>query len=222
MCTLFHPPCARFLSTPSVRRATNHPGQGLLLCRISIHALREEGDLFRSRPAATATVFLSTPSVRRATLISQYSLRCPLTFLSTPSVRRATTRTSFPKSAQKKFLSTPSVRRATAGRRNVRRLVGVFLSTPSVRRATDGAGRNYRPCTIFLSTPSVRRATNAWRNLRESFGISIHALREEGDHKQSGQHDGRPTFLSTPSVRRATCPSCIHSAERRDFYPRPP
>ena len=39
--------CARrskFLSTPSARRATKVGGHGLQVRRISIHALREEGD----------------------------------------------------------------------------------------------------------------------------------------------------------------------------------
>ena len=33
-----------FLSTPSARRATNANDSALLVCQISIHALREEGD----------------------------------------------------------------------------------------------------------------------------------------------------------------------------------
>ena len=38
------------------------------LCRISIHALREEGDKLRSATLSSRSVFLSTPSARRATL----------------------------------------------------------------------------------------------------------------------------------------------------------
>ena len=57
----------QFLSTPSARRATpqrhgtggHHP--------ISIHALREEGDLIRLLCMANSAIFLSTPSARRAT-----------------------------------------------------------------------------------------------------------------------------------------------------------
>ena len=43
--------------------------------RISIHALREEGDNIRFAIASFAVVFLSTPSVRRAT-----SYICPSKF----------------------------------------------------------------------------------------------------------------------------------------------
>ena len=57
-----------------------------------------------------------------------------------------------------------------------------FLSTPSARRATkryaydDTTGK-------FLSTPSARRATEHSIAYRVTKEISIHALREEGDHR---------------------------------------
>ena len=125
----------RFLSTPSARRATRLRRVYVLRLRhISIHALREEGDVpFFFGPVGIA-VFLSTPSARRATYINQDTLPAPLisihalreegdlidytlnltdnTFLSTPSARRAT-RDVAVDSALKPFLSTPSARRAT-------------------------------------------------------------------------------------------------------------
>ena len=74
--------------------------------------------------------------------------------------------------------------------------------------------------------------------------ISIHALREEGDHTPVTVRPSRLPFLSTPSARRATsCPAgcrlsawiSIHALreegdaearpavpDREDFYPRPP
>ena len=83
-----------FLSTPSARRATGCFLQHRLQLRISIHALREEGDPacpdhlavdrnFYPRPprggrrypieiVEDATLFLSTPSARRATLAACY------------------------------------------------------------------------------------------------------------------------------------------------------
>ena len=60
-----------------------------------------------------------------------------------------------------------------------------FLSTPSARRATGGAGADRQLHDRFLSTPSARRATIALRGRSEPLHISIHALREEGDAKQS-------------------------------------
>ena len=124
-----------FLSTPSARRATPsasyiptmlsyfypRPPRGgrrslklhvAALEDISIHALREEGDLSVLQALEWMEIFLSTPSARRATrrlrrsrslyLISIHALReegddymfdllfAPLKFLSTPSARRAT------------------------------------------------------------------------------------------------------------------------------------
>ena len=56
-----------FLSTPSARRATDGCRGRSGLADISIHALREEGDLVPSQPAGDESKFLSTPSARRAT-----------------------------------------------------------------------------------------------------------------------------------------------------------
>ena len=97
------------------------------------------------------------------------------------------------------FLSTPSVRRATG--EFVSNLVDtvVFLSTPSVRRATLGVSV-HELIPEFLSTPSVRRATcMVYVDACETWEISIHALRAEGDD------------LSAP-----------YKMQHKDFYPRPP
>ena len=57
----------------------------------------------------------------------------------------------------------------------------LFLSTPSARRATLRACNEMDAFEKFLSTPSARRATIRSRNGGVDRGISIHALREEGD-----------------------------------------
>ena len=86
--------------------------------------------------------------------------------------------------------------------------------------------RLYGCTTRFLSTPSARRATDNVPGMIVKTGISIHALREEGDRdafsKARSGHDFYPRpprggrlaiflpcapdsrFLSTPSARRAT------------------
>ena len=56
-----------FLSTPSARRATQARCDFFQIHRISIHALREEGDTFGRDDHTKLTEFLSTPSARRAT-----------------------------------------------------------------------------------------------------------------------------------------------------------
>ena len=60
------------------------------------------------------------------------------------------------------------------------RLYDPFLSTPSARRATILAFFILSHF-LFLSTPSARRATHCRKRGRAAGGISIHALREEGD-----------------------------------------
>ena len=102
----------------------------------------------------------------------------------------------------------------------------IFLSTPSARRATGWPCRALRPCSDFyprpprggrlaagacldsdlrfLSTPSARRATHIGFIAGIYDGISIHALREEGDFFQPSQLGVQVKFLSTPSARRAT------------------
>ena len=56
-----------FLSTPSARRATREAETWARSINISIHALREEGDLLIVFPLFQTFIFLSTPSARRAT-----------------------------------------------------------------------------------------------------------------------------------------------------------
>ena len=58
-----------FLSTPSARRATRRDIGAEPYASISIHALREEGDLVDFVLFALVLSFLSTPSARRATVL---------------------------------------------------------------------------------------------------------------------------------------------------------
>ena len=175
----------------SAEAATNRAWQ------ISIHALREEGDNRTSGAASKTTPFLSTPSARRATGCSQ-GICFGSRFLSTPSARRATARRRFHCGLGQGFLSTPSARRATQGERVS--LANSEISIHALREEGD-----FCPCIsatlvlLFLSTPSARRATEAQDYPTATDCISIHALREEGD----------PT-----SPSRASMPDY--------FYPRPP
>ena len=83
-------PNTSFLSTPSARRATSTLRRMQDHRKISIHALREEGD-GRVIPSSFQTLkFLSTPSARRATPETVPRGSRDGTFLSTPSARRAT------------------------------------------------------------------------------------------------------------------------------------
>ena len=125
------------------------------------------------------------------------------------------------------FLSTPSARRATI-QFGLPALINVGDFYPRPPRGGRRSSLSCRPPTSkFLSTPSARRATTGKRLMTDAEGISIHALREEGDPEeygvQSAYHQyfyphpprgGRQNrivvaglvgaFLSTPSARRAT------------------
>ena len=214
-----------FLSTPSARRATglhqrHHPEH-----RISIHALREEGDLVNISLRLCEGQFLSTPSARRATPRATFgAMKLPNFYPRPPRGGRhklveqrprrhyisihalreeGDDRSSFTSPPRRRFLSTPSARRATCqqGRGGGDFL---FLSTPSARRATRYAKVKEFSSSEFLSTPSARRAT----------GYPAQALWPCRDFYPRPPRGGRPTsqkmekaameFLSTPSARRAT------------------
>ena len=98
-----------------------------------------------------------------------------------------------------------------------------FLSTPSARRATCEQASAMQAPRAFLSTPSARRATDPNLVLMAyNLGISIHALREEGDDAATLTLKAQIAFLSTPSARRATFPCCFSFLCIQNFYPRPP
>ena len=152
-----------------------HRGQ-----QISIHALREEGDVFVCHLLILLCIFLSTPSARRATFqaglfaahhdISIHALREE----GDPNLQHLSI--SF-----FEFLSTPSARRATLHGHEQR--VGVVISIHALREEGDvllfqqillqgyfyprpprggrqsPAPANFFRISLFLSTPSARRAT---------------------------------------------------------------
>ena len=168
-----------FLSTPSARRATAHPTTWVSLPTYFYPRPPRGGRLHPQGQANSLRVFLSTPSARRATWrtegvrrgchISIHALReegDPLQILG-PGL-------------QIQFLSTPSARRATPTSTAPAPGTSNFYPRP------PRGGRLARPLhpgvpQRFLSTPSARRATVLIRCITGVVGISIHALREEGD-----------------------------------------
>ena len=168
---------------------------------ISIHALREEGDLNRGVSLDQLDISIHALREEGDPVQGAWSQRHGQ-FLSTPSARRATVRSS----GAKVFLCYFYPRPPRGGR-------------PAWKSACFPAQR-------FLSTPSARRATLRQRRYAVHHGISIHALREEGDLPpklanrmtlyfyprpprggRRGYASGSsadPRFLSTPSARRAT------------------
>ena len=125
--------------------------------RISIHALREEGDRCRSCRVRSNMSFLSTPSARRAT-------RQPVRNIGSAAI------------------SIHALREE-----GDRCIVGLKLVTSGYFYPRPPRGgrlfvlRDKAKFQKFLSTPSARRATFFFLLLLLLVLISIHALREEGD-----------------------------------------
>ena len=233
----------RFLSTPSARRATAVWPRLALLHRdfyprpprggrpanqgkqprtdhISIHALREEGDVDWDIFGRLLAKFLSTPSARRATTRRPTAPGRPCDFYPRPP-RGGRLAYKWLFVTFTVFLSTPSARRATPQSLREREQRANFYPRP------PRGGRRF--CLrlnslerLFLSTPSARRATSFAEFERLPSGISIHALREEGDPLGDFHSVFTIQFLSTPSARRATSVIRWRAVKPPDFYPRPP
>ena len=187
--------------------------------RISIHALREEGDRCEAegikyqwdfyprpprggRPSRTGNSGGSSqnfyPRPPRGGRRSRRNVRCAFRGISIHALREEGDQ---PTATMSRMTLHFYPRPPRGGRPSVKSWAsrsGSFLSTPSARRATCNISGECL-CSVFLSTPSARRAT--FHHFRYFFFkiISIHALREEGD-------------------RPGSCLRCPGSY----FYPRPP
>ena len=131
----------------------NEPGNRF----ISIHALREEGDVKGWLRATEVTRFLSTPSARRATARSALSAQVVRDFYPRPPRGgRRILPCFFP----------PKI---------------IFLSTPSARRATQAVLRRMRLPDISIHALREEGDLGFGTERLLRLKISIHALREEGD-----------------------------------------
>ena len=168
---------------------------------ISIHALREEGDLTAAMLVCTPANFYPRPPRGGRRLVYDPELKTT------------------------QFLSTPSARRATQFFGIGRGLFWNFYPRPP-RGGRQARCARFRPANDFYPRPP-RGGRPFWRQKTPGVPfISIHALREEGDllirwrtptwayFYPRPPRGGRPLplhrrepvagFLSTPSARRAT------------------
>ncbi len=148
--------------------------------KISIHALRVEGDSGCDRRKGADMIFLSTPSGWRATSVRISSGHVAPDF--------------YPRPPGGGRPMSPS----TTG------MVPGFLSTPSGWRATfDSIRHLLHPFDFYPRPPGGGRQAfpPTWS---AASGISIHALRVEGDAMRKASNDLLFIFLSTPSGWRAT------------------
>ena len=173
-----------------------------LVLRISIHALREEGDMladvadgradqnFYPRPPrggrqGTAQdrqrlgEFLSTPSARRATSVRPLGCRCSDNFYPRPP--RGGRPLGRGADLHRRDISIHALREEGDGRRPYSLRAGTHFYPRPPRGGRQDAERLTKDMEEFLSTPSARRATIIGAVSVEVVSISIHALREEGD-----------------------------------------
>ena len=172
---------------------------------ISIHALREEGDLSAiGQLISTANFYPRPPRGGRQGSIPLVAI-CSL-FLSTPSARRATAGSHSPTTPQPYFYPRPprggrqsAVQEFVIGREN-------FYPRPPRGGRLANIERCYDERLEFLSTPSARRAT-ATQTRSWTWTPYFYPRPPRGGRRTTG---GTPkntlTFLSTPSARRATRP----------------
>ena len=127
----------KFLSTPSARRATRGSAAGAPPLAISIHALREEGDLELGVHNTRYHPFLSTPSARRATARANSTYCAQLYFYPRPP-RGGRPSNIAECCTDNKFLSTPSARRATFS--FTQRIFSCSISIHALREEGDQNG----------------------------------------------------------------------------------
>ena len=209
-----------FLSTPSARRATGLVGRLDDVHAISIHALREEGDLANIGEQAILNK-ISIHALREEGDLQDILLGGRRRgFLSTPSARRATWVRRRPGEKVQNFYPRPPRGGRPAAAVNTC-TIRIFLSTPSARRATAGANEQHS-ISKFLSTPSARRATFKDFYNDTYTVISIHALREEGDGERHWAVGTDSDFYPRPLRGGRRCRLSARWCRLHYFYPRPP
>ena len=190
-------PTFGFLSTLSLRRATNNVLPAYAACGISIHALLAESDEAQDGYKDTVTEFLSTLSLRRAT---SAPVACgPDADISIHALLAESDATTANKALQK-IISIHALLAESDGRQQEQdRVFGISIHA-----------------LLAESDPTMQRALGV-------FSISIHALLAESDlsfiiysitdncisiHALLAESDG--------------CYSLRHSAQGWHFYPRSP
>ena len=213
-----------FLSTPSARRATmaslshrlfrrnfyprpprggrpEERGEFAVLVAISIHALREEGDDSSDDTCKDLQDFYPRPP-RGGRRKTTEATKVTEVFLSTPSARRATA--NLGEQAILKKISIHALREeGDANDIEMEQIRRNFYPRPP-RGGRPRFYRNAAYASDFYPRPPRGGRLSRFLRTRQCTGISIHALREEGDKLRSATLSSRSVFLSTPSARRAT------------------
>ena len=148
-----------FLSTPSARRATRVPGRGQHHRPISIHALREEGDLRPILDGLRPQNFYPRPP-RGGRPVHRRPATCLCHFYPRP-----------PRGGRRQICASASPKwnfypRPPRGGRPLRFVQSIlqfqFLSTPSARRATAYCTEKYQHiCDFYPRPPRGGRLANS-------------------------------------------------------------
>ena len=173
-------------------------GKSCNVCRISIHALLAESDLYTLTRCASHRLFLSTLSLRRATFYPPVEPVKVSKFLSTLSLRRATGKGQ---SSRTRICISIHALLAESDRQAQSLKVAALCISIHALLAESDIIRQPNGCTTipFLSTLSLRRATSEFWTA-----------------------PSLPLFLSTLSLRRATRYPFGYFGCNRYFYPRSP
>ena len=230
-----------FLSTPSARRATYRQHGRRSSGAISIHALREEGDVRALTPKGGDGTFLSTPSARRATSRGTACRRGKTYFYPRPP-RGGRPAASF--GCSPSLISIHALREEGDqlwGRRT--RPLRDFYPRPPRGGRQPSVTASQSHLDFYPRPPRGGRPAQLAR-ASAAEAISIHALREEGD-VQRGRHyypvqhfyprpprggrrldggNGFHDFLISIHALREEGDGTFHGASRNTpyFYPRPP
>ena len=210
---------------------------------ISIHALREEGDSFVIERGKGGLKFLSTPSARRATRYNNRMPRRAGDFYPRPPRGGRPVHPQQPLWARE--ISIHALREEGDGL-NAFRITAASYFYPRPPRGGRRSTLVRFPLIRWHFYPRPPRGgrLDVYGILADYTGISIHALREEGDFlsisyditimyfyprpPRGGRLHGRSlvqrgqSFLSTPSARRATRKPWPEKVSQTNFYPRPP
>ena len=187
-----------FLSTLSLRRATEELRRAVWRATISIHALLAESD---NRDIANS---------ERKKDISIHAL-----------LAESDKRRTYQQDEKQAFLSTLSLRRATRLRR-----LSAKLGTISIHALLAESDRPmlcplHRQQHFYPRSPCGERLGQCFAHYITN-NISIHALLAESDSLIYNNRCQGKRFLSTLSLRRATLLQMLFRQSTQNFYPRSP
>ena len=214
----------------------------VMAMRISIHALREEGDALPARRRWSGSYFYPRPprggrrdgfgQIADDTVISIHALReegdrlsrmaassSPYFYPRPPRGGRPTTWTTRPR--HRKFLSTPSARRATSFA-----YAGKLLFPISIHALREEGDSLIPPRTLPRWNFYPRPPRGGRQKVYDLTGYSVEFLSTPSARRATAPKTsslvGALSFLSTPSARRATSIAFIKLDMACYFYPRPP